>query len=181
MADPCLGEIRIFAGSYAPENWHLCDGALLPVSSNQQLYSLIGNTYGGTSGVNFALPDLRSRVPISQGQGPELSARSLAQSGGTESVTLEEAQMPAHTHALMASTQPGTLPEPAGALLAQSTNAAGGNDVFCIKPGGAIKNTYKLAADALSAEGNNGEHENRMPSTALTYIICLVGLYPTFT
>lgn len=180
MADPCLGEIRIFAGPYAPENWNMCDGTLLPISGNEALFTLIGNAYGGTSGVNFALPDLRSRVPISQGTGPGLTPRVLAQNGGSEQVTLTTAGLPSHTHSLMASILPGTVGSPQNALLAQSSNNQGANDVFYIKAGGAIKTTYTLAPEALSSAGGNESHENRMPSVALNYIICLVGTFPNF-
>lgn len=181
MADPCVGEIRIFAGNYAPENWHLCDGTLLGVTANTQLYSLIGNAYGGTAGVDFALPDLRSRVPIHVGTGPTLTPRSLAQTGGSEIVTLSVAEMPTHTHSIFANPVTGSIGNPVGAMFAITHNIfPPAVDSRYLKPGQTIKSTYTLADDALLPDGGGQAHENRMTSVALNYIICLVGLYPNF-
>src|SRR5690349_5788055 len=118
MGQPFVGEIRMFAGNFAPAGWMFCEGQLLPIAENETLFVLIGTTYGGDGESTFALPDLRGRVPIHQGNG-----RILAETGGQEEVTLSVAQIPAHTHTIVAEGQPATLRSPVGALLAQSEEA----------------------------------------------------------
>ena len=104
MPDPYVGELRLFAGTFAPSGWALCQGQLVPISESDMLFNLIGTTYGGDGQNNFALPDLRGRVPVHQGQGPGLTPRTIGQSGGSESVTLQTSEVPVHTHTLFAST-----------------------------------------------------------------------------
>ena len=104
MTDYFLGEVKMFAGAYAPQDFALCDGAMLTVQQYTALFSLIGTAFGGNGVTNFAIPDLRSRVPVCQGQGPNLTDRVLAQTGGVEAVTLSIANIPAHTHTMMATT-----------------------------------------------------------------------------
>lgn len=103
MSDPYLGEIRLVGFNYAPINWALCDGQLLPISQNSALFSLLGTLYGGNGVTTFGLPDLRGRVPMHQGQGPDLSPRTVGESGGAETVTLTTNQIPSHTHTLTGS------------------------------------------------------------------------------
>src|SRR6266480_4776110 len=120
MAQPYVGEIRIFAGNFAPAGWMFCEGQLLPISENETLFQLIGTTYGGDGQSTFNLPDLRGRVPVHQGQGNGLSNYTMGQQGGVEQVTLATQETPAHTHPLVASTSPGTTPNAQGNILGDS-------------------------------------------------------------
>src|SRR6184192_840441 len=121
MAQPYVGEIRMFAGNFAPAGWMFCDGTSLPISENETLFQLIGTTYGGDGQTTFALPDLRGRVPVHQGTDPNTSSNYvIGEAGGVETVTLTTQQIPAHTHALTATTAAGTQPNPGGNLLANS-------------------------------------------------------------
>src|SRR5690349_11535310 len=125
--DPFLGEIKLFCGNYAPIGWAFCDGSLLPISENDALYALIGTTYGGDGINTFALPDLRGRVAIHQGQGPGLSPYVMGETGGAETVTLTTNNLPQHTHRIIASTQAGKAASPADALLAVANT---GNNLY---------------------------------------------------
>jgi microcystin-dependent protein len=154
MSDPFVAEIRLFAGNFAPRGWAFCNGQLVSIQQNTALFSLLGTTYGGDGRVTFALPDLRGRVPIGQGQGPGLSRRDLGEASGTSSVTLVESELPAH--GLPASTQPATTNRALGAV-----PAAGGR--------------YAPAASGAPA---SQPHENRPPALGLQYIIALQGIYP---
>lgn len=176
--DAYLGEIRMFAGSYAPVDWSFCDGSKLSIMDNQALYSLIGTTYGGDGVTNFALPDLRGRVAIGTGQGAGLTNRPLGQTGGAEVVTLTVAQAPAHNHALNASTANSTTVA-VGPTVTFATNAD--NHTFYTKP--PSKDPTKLsslAASTVSVAGGSTAHDNRMPYLSVNYIICRNGLYPSF-
>src|SRR6266850_2455156 len=124
MADPFVAEIRIFAGNFAPTGWALCDGQLMPISQNTALFSLLGTTYGGDGKSNFALPNLEGSAPMQPGQGPGLSLHDLGETGGSDTVTLLESEMPGHAHALMASNQPGEDPAPGGDALGRSVGAS---------------------------------------------------------
>src|SRR5262245_2996958 len=124
MSQPYIGEIRMVGFNFAPLGWALCNGQLLAISQNTALFSLLGTTYGGNGQTTFALPDLRGRIPIHQGQGPGLSNRVLGEVGGQESVALTSQQMPAHTHALLASPSPGTTISPVGSTWASSPSLA---------------------------------------------------------
>src|SRR5437773_3261124 len=117
MAQPYVGEIRMFAGNFAPAGWMFCEGQLLPISENETLFNLIGTTYGGYGQSTFALPDLRGRLPIHQGNG-----FILAETGGVETVTLTVAQIPAHNHPVLASLNAGSTTQPAGNLTAQNAS-----------------------------------------------------------
>ena len=169
MGQPYVGEIRMFAGNFAPVGWELCDGRLLSISENEVLFNLLGTTYGGDGQTNFALPDLRGRVPIHFGTGPGLSSRTLAESGGTSSVTLVSTQMPAHAHELLAATGGTRTTAPAGAL-----PAAGEADLFS----GAAADTQQ---QGLQGAGGGQPHENRQPVLAVNFIISLFGIYPSPT
>ena len=168
MSDPFLGEIRLFAGTFAPAGWAFCDGGLYPISENDALFQLIGTTYGGNGQTTFALPDLRGRVPLHQGQGPGTSPRTLGEVGGSETVTLLASQMPAHTHALHASTALATGTAPGGALLAATSVAS-------YDPGAAAT---AMAAGAVGLAGGDQPHENMAPTLTLNYIISLFGIFP---
>jgi microcystin-dependent protein len=175
MADPFVAEIRIFPFNFAPKGWAWCDGQLLPLSQNTALFSLLGTTYGGNGKSNFALPDLQGRAPMHPGQGPGLSLHDLGETGGAETVTLLESEIPAHAHALNASTQPGedSDPNPAeglarsvGASLYQSTTNA---------------SVVQLAPQALAPAGGDQPHNNMMPYLTFYFCIALQGVFPPRT
>lgn len=171
MSEPFIAEIRIFAGNFAPRGWAFCNGQLLPVAQNTALFSLIGTTYGGDGRTTTALPNLQGRAPMHPGRGPGLTARRLGEKGGIETVTLSEAQMPNHIHALMANPQPGNRPDPGGdRAYARTTGAA---------PYGAAANLTGMATQALLPAGRSQAHNNMQPFLAINYIIALVGLYPS--
>ena len=168
--DPFTGEIRMFGGTFAPQDWMLCNGASLPISQYEALYSLIGTTYGGDGMQTFNLPNLCGRIPVGVGQAPGLQSYTLGQQGGVESVTLTGPNHPAHTHAILAVKDKATQAKAQGAMLASST------DVSIYTQRGAIS-ALSPAAIGPSA-GASVPHENRMPSLTLTYIICVNGIFP---
>lgn len=178
---PSLGEIRSVGFNFAPVGWHLCDGTLLPISQYDALYALIGTTYGGDGVTTFALPDLRGRLAISQGQGLGRTNRVLGQNGGTESVTLITSQMPSHTHTAMASTDNGTTNVPTNNYLAAVLDNTTTTDamLFYLPDTFAGKTVYPLAPSSVTAAGNSLPHENRMSYLAVTYIIALQGVFPS--
>lgn len=172
MSDPYVGEIRLFAGNFAPVGWALCQGQLVAIAENDTLYSLIGTTYGGDGQNTFGLPDLRGRVPVHQGQAPGLLPRTMGETGGTETVTLQSTQIPAHSHPALASTAAANLGTPAGNLLATTTTATyGGAPATTAMASGAITSTW----------GNPQPHENMAPTLTVNYIISLYGIYPSST
>jgi len=172
MSEPFVGEIKMFAGNFAPRGFAYCDGQLLAVSQNDALFSLLGTIYGGDGRTTFGLPDLRGRVPIHQGTGPGLSPRQLGAKGGTESETLTVSQLPSHTHALSASSGPASSREPEGNVPASSTGVS-----LYGNAGGAPQ---QLSSQSLgSAAGGSQSHTNVMPFQCIHYIIALVGIYPS--
>ncbi|MEM6795290.1 MAG: tail fiber protein [Acidobacteriota bacterium] len=168
MSEPFVAEIRIFAGNFAPRGWAFCNGQLLPVSQNTALFSLIGTTYGGDGRTTTALPNLMGRVPMHPGRGPGLTSRRLGQRGGSEMITLSEAQMPNHTHQMVASEERGETNNPQNSYLAQ------GLDQYAKTSDGS-----KLASVALPSVGGSQAHNNLQPFLVMTFIIALVGLYPS--
>lgn len=171
MSNPFVGEIRLFAGNFAPAGWMFCQGQLLPIAENEVLFVLIGTTYGGDGQSTFALPDLRGRVPLHQGQGPGLSPRTLGEVGGTESVTLTPGQLPVHTHALHASPAAASGTAPGGALLAATSVASYDS----------AAGSTAMAAVAVGPAGGSLPHENMAPTLAVNYIISLFGVFPQQT
>lgn len=171
--EPYVGEVRLFAGNYAPSNWALCDGSLLPINQHDILFSLIGTTYGGDGRVTFALPDLRGRLPLGQGQGAGLSSRTLGESFGAETVTLLSTQMPSHNHPFSASKSEATLLSPTNAVFAANAQ----NNVYAPLQSGVEQQV--LDPRTVTVTGGSQPHDNIMPSTALNYIIALFGIYPT--
>lgn len=173
MADPFVAEIRIFPFNFAPRGWAWCDGQLLPLSQNTALFSLLGTTYGGNGKSNFALPDLQGRAPMHPGQGPGLSLHDLGETGGSETVTLLESEIPSHTHALRASNTLADTPLPAGSTLArftsniyqQTTNA----------------NLVSMAPEALAPAGGDQPHNNLQPYLTFYFCIALQGVFPPRT
>lgn len=167
MAQPYIGEIRMFAGNFAPAGWMLCQGQLLPISENETLFALIGTTYGGDGQSTFALPDLQSRVPIHMGGG-----MALAQTGGVESVTLTTAQIAAHDHTFNASTATAGGINPAGNVVGQSDSVL----LFRAQAG----NT-PLQPSAIAPAGGSQPHDNMQPFLCLNFIISLFGIFPSQT
>jgi microcystin-dependent protein len=172
MSQPYVGEIRLFAGNFAPVAWAFCDGQLMPISENETLFQLIGTQYGGDGQQTFALPDLRSRVPIHFGQGSGLSNYALGENGGVESVTLTTNQIATHTHtAVASSTGQGT--SPANAVLASATSPQTGIRIY-----GAPPTTVGLHPSSVSPVGGNQPHENAQPTLGINFIIALFGFFP---
>lgn len=170
MADPFIGEIKIFAGTFAPRNWALCNGQLLQISQYTALFSLLGTTYGGDGRTTFGLPDLRGRAPMHWGHGPGLSSRQWGERGGVENVTLSEAQLPAHNHVMRASGERGDDGVAVGNYL------GAGTDLFALASDGST-----MAAASLPEAGGGGSHNNRQPFLTLNFIIALVGIYPSWS
>ncbi len=167
MAQPYVGEIRMFAGNFAPAGWMFCAGQLLPISENETLFQLIGTTYGGDGQSTFALPDLRSRVPIHQGNG-----FILAETGGAETVTLTTAQVLAHSHSLLASSSPGYRASPAGGVPAKHRD----HKAFLSAAPGS-----PMHAQSVGSTGNGQPHENMPPFLCINFIISLFGIFPSPT
>ena len=171
MADPFVAEIRIFPFTFAPVGWAFCDGQLLPISQNTALFSLLGTTYGGNGQSNFALPDLQGRAPMHPGQGPGLSLRDLGETGGSETVTLLESEIPAHAHVLNANAFPANIQAPAPArALAQST----GGVAYKTPPA----TLTAMSFQALGPAGGDSPHNNLMPYLTLNFCIAMQGVFP---
>lgn len=165
-----IGQIKMFAGNFAPLGWMFCQGQLLPISEYETLFNLIGTTYGGDGQETFALPNLSSRTPNHMGQGPGLSNYVIGEMVGTETVTLTQQQIPAHNHTFLGSTSPSNSPNPGNNIIGQASQI---NMFFGDNPSVAMKNT------SLSPVGGNQPHENRMPYLVMNYIISLYGIYPS--
>ena len=169
MADPFIGEIRLFAGNYAPSGWAYCNGQLLPISGNTALFSLVGTTYGGDGEVTFALPDMRGRVPLHAGNGPGLSSRTIGFRAGIENVTLVATQLPAHNHLAKAATGVGRLSEPEGAVPASNRDF----------PEFDAATNLSMAASTVQNAGGSQSHENMPPILCVSFIIALFGIFPS--
>ena len=177
--DPILGEIKIFAGSYAPANWNFCDGRFLSINQYNALFALIGTTYGGDGKTTFALPDLRGRLPIGQGTGPGLTSRTLGLDGGTEAVTLTIAETPPHSHlvkASMSTTASVTIPS-ANTYLGPVVVAGQTGYGYVSNVGGGVKSVLDKSV-IYPFVGGGLPHDNMMPSMAINFIICIAGLWP---
>jgi len=172
MSTPYIGEIRLFAGNFAPVGWAFCKGQLLAIDQADVLFQLIGTTYGGDGQQTFALPDLRGRLPVHQGQGSGTGNHTIGETGGTETVTLTVAQIPAHSHMLVGSGAAASAGNPAGAMLAATTvNSYDSTGTAAVT----------MAGSALGSAGGNQPHENMAPTLTLNYIISLFGIFPTQT
>ncbi|MEO8885533.1 MAG: tail fiber protein [Mucilaginibacter sp.] len=178
--DYFLGQIKIFGGNYAPQDWHVCDGSTVSVQTYQELFALIGTTYGGDGVNTFGLPDLRGRIVV--GMQASQADYALGKKGGLESVTLTEANLPQHTHTLSANTNNATASALTGNILAAPVDPKGsGREVLTYIPKSAPGFKLKpLNRETISNTGGSQAHENRMPYLTLNYIICLTGgLFPT--
>jgi microcystin-dependent protein len=173
MAQPYVGEVRMFAGNFAPAGWMFCEGQLLPISENETLFQLIGTTYGGDGESTFNLPDLRGRTPVHQGTDPATGTNfTLAETGGVESVTLTTQQMTTHNHAFLASTVIGTEGNPGGNLAA---NSQGPQPYIQESPDG------NLNPQSIQPAGGSQPHDNLQPYLGLNFIISLFGIFPSPT
>ena len=169
MADPFVAEIRIFPFNFAPRGWAWCDGQLLPLSQNTALFSLLGTTYGGNGKSNFALPDLQGRAPMHPGQGPGLSLHDLGETGGSDTVTLLESEIPAHSHAATASQADGIERLPNDQLLATGIGIG-----QYAAPGAPTT----LNPQALAPAGGDQPHNNLQPYLTFYFCIALQGVFP---
>ena len=187
--DNFLGEVRIFAGNYAPVGWAFCNGALQSISQESALFALLGTTYGGDGITTFALPDLRVRIPLNQGNLAGGESYVIGETGGTPNVTLLQNNMASHTHALLATTSAATTSDPTANLLAQTN---GDNSVkqppypdvklytTLPLPSGPSAPNVTLDPAALTLTGGTLPHDNMMPYVCVNYIIALNGIFPSF-
>lgn len=169
MAQPYVGEIRMFAGNFAPAGWMFCEGQLLPISENETLFQLIGTTYGGDGESTFALPDLRGRLPLHQGNG-----FILAETGGVEEVTLTVSQIPAHSHPYLASNDQSTAISPQG-------NLAGVTNVSKKVYANPASPLSLMAPQSIGQTGGSQPHNNFQPYLCVDFIISLFGIFPSPT
>jgi microcystin-dependent protein len=171
MAENYVGEIRMFGGNFAPAGWMFCEGQLLPISEYETLFNLIGTTYGGDGQETFALPDLRGRLPLHQGTQGGITY-TIAESGGTDEVTLTVQQIPNHTHPMVVSQDPASSPNPQNNVLANPASAT---------PYSVNNPNIQLASQAITPAGGSQPHTNLQPYTCVNFIIALFGIYPTPT
>ena len=173
MSSPFLGEIRMFAGTFAPRSWAFCNGTLLAISQYSALFSLLGTYYGGDGVSTFALPEMRGRLPMHKGHGPGLSPNQLGQRLGLQSVALNVGEMPAHTHSLSASSDVAAASSPAAAVLASQND---GDLVYTAEVAASVEN---LNSQTIATSGDGTAHNNMMPYLSISFIICLQGIYPS--
>ena len=170
--DPYIGEVKMFAGTYAPVNWAICDGSLMSISENEVLFTLLGTTYGGDGITTFALPDMRGRAPVHAGTGAGLPNVVLGQKAGTENSSLTINQMPSHSHTIAAQTAEGNTNLPTGNVFA---------DTGATDPDYAASSTANviMGLQAIGLSGNNVPYSICQPSLCITFIIALVGIFPS--
>ena len=169
MSEPFLGEIRMFAGNFAPRGWALCDGQLLAVSQNDALFALFGTFYGGDGRITFGLPDLRGRIPIHAGTGPGLTNRRLGAKAGQETVTVTTQQLPPHTHQLQADNNAANEHIMSGNVLAHAPSS-----IYISGGGGAT-----MAAQAIGNTGGGQPHGDIQPFLCINFIVALIGIFPS--
>jgi microcystin-dependent protein len=174
MSNPFLAEIRIFPFNFPPKGWAFCNGQLMPISQNTALFSLLGTTYGGDGKSNFALPNMQGSAPMHPGQGPGLSVHDLGETGGSQTVTLLESEIAAHSHGLTASNRQGNDQSPVNEMFA---GGVGGINLYAEAPASPGSIT-QLASNAVTAAGGNQAHNNMMPYLTLNFCIALQGVYP---
>ncbi len=171
MANPYIGEIRMFAGNFAPAGWALCQGQFMAIQTNAALYSILGTTYGGNGTTTFALPDFRGRVPLSSGQGPGLSNYLLGEQAGNENIALTSLQMPAHTHSVAALGSGGTQASPINGFPAIESTGTSMN--YATSP------SALMNPQMLSPAGGSQPHSNIQPILCVNFIIALTGIFPS--
>lgn len=181
MSDPFVGEIRMFAGNFAPSQWAFCDGQVISVEQNNALFSLLGTTYGGDGRTTFALPEMQGRLPMHQGTGPAydgrpaLTERRLGERFGTETVTLDTNQMPSHKHTFNASSDIADSANPGNDVMASQND---GDTPYATQPEEPT-NLENMNSQTLATAGNSQPHNNMMPYLSISFIICLFGIYPS--
>jgi microcystin-dependent protein len=171
--DPFVAEIRIFPFNFAPKGWAFCDGQILPLSQNTALFSLLGTTYGGDGKSNFALPNMQGNAPMHPGQGPGLSLHDLGETGGSDTVSLLESEIPSHSHGFVTSQADGISRLPGGNLAANMIGVNG----YAAPSGGNVT----LSDNALAPAGGDQPHNNMQPYLTLNFCIALQGVYPPRT
>jgi microcystin-dependent protein len=169
MGSPYVGEIRVFAGNFAPVGWALCNGAVIPISENDALFNLIGTTYGGDGQTTFALPNLQSRLPMHMGTGPGLSPRTIGEAGGSELVTLITSQIPSHSHAPQAVSGSGNQSTPQNGVWAGAADARYSTSAPSLAMNSAL----------IANTGGSQPHDNLMPFLTVNFIISLFGIFPS--
>jgi microcystin-dependent protein len=180
MSNAFLGQIDMFGGNYAPRGWAFCNGQLMSIAQNSALFSLIGTTYGGDGITTFALPDLRSRLPVDWGQGPGLSNYQLGQAAGATSVTLTVQTMPTHNHFLMATAATATTPTIANTVLPGQPTVGNPPSFYGMPQSGKPPLTpFQLSTATVGIAGGGQPHPNLMPSLCVTFIIALQGIFPS--
>lgn len=167
---PYIGNIMLFAGNFAPRGWVFCDGRLLSIANDTALYALLGTTYGGDGITTFAVPDLRSRVPIHQGTGPGLSNYVIGQQSGTETVTLLNTQIPIHTHPVAVSSSAASTGTPSSSV----TLGVAAAEIYIADTADGVMN-----AQSISVAGGSQPHDNLQPYLALNYVIAIDGIFPS--
>ncbi|MBP8296012.1 MAG: phage tail protein [Burkholderiales bacterium] len=172
--DPFVAEIRIFPFNFAPKGWAWCDGQLMPLSQNTALFSLLGTTYGGDGKSNFALPDLQGRAPMHPGQGPGLSLHDLGETGGSETVSLLESEIPSHLHSLRADANVAESPDPSQNTLARASSINAYQTIT-------NSNLVNMAPEALAPAGGDQPHNNLQPYLTFYFNIALQGVFPPRT
>jgi microcystin-dependent protein len=177
MVTPFLGELRPFAGNFAPKSWVMANGQLMSIAQNAALFSLIGTTYGGNGVQTFALPNLQGTLAINQGSGPGLTPRTLGEVGGTENVTLLQSNLPIHNHTLNATTQAGVAGTVPGSGVLPGTLTS--PETLYIVPGSPTPVPEVLPGNACGIAGNSLPHPNMMPALVITYIMAMQGLFPS--
>lgn len=175
MADPFVAEIRIFPFNFAPKGWAWCDGQLMPLSQNTALFSLLGTTYGGNGKSNFALPDLQGRAPMHPGQGPGLSLHDLGETGGSETVSLLESEIPSHAHVLRAQGGVADTNVPVGNTIARVIGATPYATPSASTP------LAPMSDQSLAPAGGDQPHNNMQPYLTLRFCIALLGVFPSRT
>src|SRR4051812_33397 len=176
MADPFVAEVRIFPFNFAPKGWAFCDGQILPLSQNTALFSLLGTTYGGGGKSNFSLPNVQGNAGMHPGQGPGLSLHDLRGTGGSETVSLLESEIPSHSHTARASNQQGDVQQPTS-----TTSLARPNGAVPYVPGTPTPPLVAMADQSLAPAGGDQPHNNMQPYLTLNFCIALQGVYPPRT
>jgi microcystin-dependent protein len=176
MADPFVAEIRIFPFNFPPKGWAWCDGQLMPISQNTALFSLLGTTYGGDGKSTFALPDMQGNAPMHPGQGPGLSLHDLGETGGSDTITLLESEIPSHSHTFRASNQQGDVQQPT-----PTTSFARANGALPMVPGANGLPLVTMSDSALTPAGGDQPHNNMQPYLTMYFNIALQGVFPPRT